>query len=259
MRLFRDFPTGFLFLAAFLFLTGPVSLHAEKTLWEKASMLFSFNYNWQPGSTHIHINYLEDDDTVKSREDIYIESWIEEEELEHDVVKAVKDGKDITIWRQGVAPRGAGTKQKSGANYGDNPLNPLFQDRVTYEDTGEVFYMEGKKTRRFSYRLSHSDGTTTTGSFWLETETGIPLKMTATLEPLPWFLKSFYFENYYHYEDDTTWYSKRMFAKGEAWFILFSKRFEATLYFDDYFRNFYMEMDKRYQEDMKTTPFQKDG
>lgn len=164
-------------------------------------------------------------------------------EVESRIIYASKNGEDITEKRRddtgsGAPFGGGGGDPQSDSPFAGlqmSPFDPLEQARVTVIDTGRSETIDGVQTRIHLFQHSTGGESMTTGTVWLAEETGAPVKLTASIEPLPGFIDVFQMVQMFETDSEGRWYMTRMEFVGEGNILFVRRRLESELEFSEYF------------------------
>lgn len=265
--------------------TGPAappdSVRAVKSahppLWISAVQIFEANKNLVPGRALQEIQELDDKGGVKSRTNVDISIALDKTgTVRSDVVKASKDGKDITAEerkkaaeretkqaerekkeaaKSAKAAKKAGEKDsKDGAgddsgerehsfSMDDSPFNPERQNVVRVAQTKSRETIDGASCVRFEFSYpekakpgSKDKPAMVKGTAWIDETSGRAVKVESTTDPLPKHAKSMRTTLRYGAGADGSWILSRMTFEGHGSFLIFSKRIRGDILFSDYWK-----------------------
>jgi hypothetical protein len=218
------------------------------SLWQRAVVLSEKNEGLIPGSIRMRMQEVDEEGRPKN-DDKYYESWSslslgEDGKVEFETVRAIQDGKDITEEQRA---REEEAKADSGGNDGTHgsesegmdgydPFDPDKQARVSTNLVGAGDLVDGKNTVLYEFAEQGEHGERTTGKAWLEVETGAPVRVEYSVDPLPKRVKHMVMTMDYDYmpPDSLTVRSLSIQATGGIWFI--KKHFHMDMTFGDYWR-----------------------
>jgi hypothetical protein len=256
---------------------APDSTHAaaktQPPLWAQAVKIFEANKDLVPGTVLQKIQELDDDGRVKSESNAEISLALDGEgKIKSDIVKATKDGKDVTAdERKKAAERskkeaekekknkkeadkkaakdsksdGAdGSKERSHSiSSGDNPFNPEMQNDVRVTETNARETVDGRGCVRFGYsypapseKPSKGKPTLFKGTAWIEESTGNPVKIEYTNDPLPKGAKSMLTTLHYGNGTNGSWVVERMEFAASGSFLFIKKRIRGDISLGDYWK-----------------------
>ncbi len=214
-----------------------LKVYSSDELWEKASKIVNSSQNLIPAITETESKILNTKGEVLNTGFFLYENYIDEKGgIKTKLVKAVRDGKDITkeILEEEKIEKRKEKENKKSFELSDfdifNPKEPknLKIQREKEEIIGNKIYVLYK----FTYKI---DKNLIQGRAYIESEEGIPSKIIYTINPLPMGVKSM--ETLTSYEKDEKGYVliKKIETKGNASFLFFKRSFEINIKFRDYF------------------------
>jgi hypothetical protein len=164
-------------------------------------------------------------------------------EIEGRVVFASSDGEDVTDKRQD-SPMATGmfggeaSEEESDSPFAGlqkSPFDPAEQDSVAVVDTGRSDLVDGVQARVHTFRHQTGPESLTIGTAWLSEESGSPLLLVASVEPLPGFIDSFEIVQRFATDAAGRWYMTRMEFNGEGNILFVRRRLESEFQFSEYF------------------------
>jgi hypothetical protein len=245
---------------------------AQPVLWAQAVKIYEANKDLVPGRVLQKIQELDDDGRVKSESNVEIAlSLGGDGAIKSDIVKASKDGKDITAEEQKKADERAkkeaaekkkredaekNAKKKSendsnddskershSISSGDSPFNPELQSDVTVTETNARETIDGRSCVRFEYtypvpaeKPSNKKPAMVKGTAWIEEGTGNPVKIEFTNDPLPKGAKSMLTTMRYGNDENGSWILERMEFEASGSFLFFKKRIRGDIALSDYWK-----------------------
>ena len=230
-------------LAIIFLLFSPKPAIAQD-LWSDAVATYQQHAGLVPGRMVIRFDQYNGRGKLVSAEYSEIEIRVAPNgEIAGTTVYASRDGEDITAERQdgGGAPpfAGSGDGESDGdspfAGLSLSPFDPDEQQRVVVTDTGRSEVLGGTVTRMFRYRHSTSEKFGTTGTVWIDPESGAPVRLTGVIEPLPGYVNEFEMIQEFDVDSDGRWYLARMRFMGEGNILFVRRRIESEFAFGDYF------------------------
>ena len=151
-----------------------------QVLWARAQTLYQATQNWQPSRILSRTDELDDSGKVTDTTQVDVAySAGPQGTVVRKVLAAWKNGQDITADRQKAPPA-----QKMPAI----PFDPAVQSRLTLVP-GPFETRQGRSLVRFDFAVAPRDGDGSRGRVWLDPETGSPVEMSFTLDPLPQFVE----------------------------------------------------------------------
>jgi hypothetical protein len=244
----------------------------QPALWAQAVKIFEANKDLVPGKVLQKIQELDDNGRVKSESNAEVSLALDgEEKIKSDILKASKDGKDVTAEERKKAEErskkeAAKEKKKKDAeknakkdsksdsdgdskershsfSLGDSPFNPERQGDVRVAETNARETIGGRSCVRFGYayparaeKPSKGKPAMVKGTVWIEEGTGYPVKVEFTNDPLPKGAKSMLTTLYYGSANNDQWIIERMEFEASGSFLFFKKRIRGDLAFSDYWK-----------------------
>jgi len=187
--------------ARLLVLSWPLLLFAPSRaiaqadpLWARAVEAAGRAKMWVPGSTAFRLELMDDkgQPTGETQEMWYRLSAGPDGDVVTEVVRSLKNGKDNTAEeREKQEGQERGRRKDRPAqpfSMGDNPLDPEAQDRVEAKPEPGSRTILGRTCVSYGYVMKTKTGRIL-GNVWLARDSGLPLEMTMTLDPLPAFVQ----------------------------------------------------------------------
>jgi hypothetical protein len=222
------------------------------SLWAKAVALYEANANWVPGSVYVHMQEV--DKHGEPKDDRGHEVWTrlylnEEGELEDELVRMLDDGEDVT--EEEKAKREEEEAEREEDDDGDRvtmegyvPFDPEHQDGITIRPGDEEDVVDGRRYAVYEFEDEREnededdddEEMTVKGKVWLDVETGIPLRMVYTTDPLPKRVKKMVTSVTYEYGGPDSWQAKTMSVKATGGILFIKKHFHMNMTFDDHWR-----------------------
>ncbi len=213
-------------------------------LWDRAVDLYDANSDLVPGRMSIRFDQYNGRDELVSSDvnDIEIEVG-PSGEVEGRTTYASRNGEDITEERRdnprsGAPFGGGGGDQQSTSPFAGlqkSPFDPSEQAGVTVIDTGRSETIDGVRTRVHLFQHSTGGENMTTGTAWIAEVTGAPVKLAASIEPLPGYIDRFLLVQMFETDSEGRWYTTRMEFVGEGNILFVRRRLESQLEFSEYF------------------------
>jgi len=163
-----------------------------------------------------------------------------------EVVSAVQDGKDVTEEarradteaRRKAAERrkekkgDAGDTLKLSLDY--HPFSPKIQGQVTARREGEET-LGDRRAAVFSFRHTAPSGKTAlAGRAWVDAETGLPLRVDASPDPLPRLADSMVTRVWFRSGPEGTWLPERAELSGEGGLLFIRRAVKSLVTFSDF-------------------------
>ena len=216
-------------------------------LWQKALKLFSANKDWIPGNIIQRTELFTEQGKPESTHEVWIEyKKDDKEKITSEIVKVIKDSKNVTDeFKKEQSKKQKKKDKEDSASFelNDNPFNPDLQKNVSIKVTNETQRISGKNCTgfEFSQKVEFRENdkkltVTNRGKAWLDKETGYPLKLEYTFDPLPKRMKSIWTIILYEVTPEGNWYAKEMIMDGEAGFLFIKKKFHTLITFNNFWK-----------------------
>ncbi len=160
-----------------------------------------------------------------------------------EVVSAVEDGKDMTQEAKKAEEEGRRRKKANGGkdpddtitiNLGYHPFSPKSQDQVTARRDGSVM-LEGRPAVLYSFSQAAPSGKSAVkGKAWLDPESGAPLQVEASPDPLPRFVSKMTTTVMFEVAPGGQWRPKSSTIRGEGGFLFYHRLVESDVVFSDF-------------------------
>jgi len=219
-------------LAIIALLLCSASLSADP-LWWTAVEVYRANERWVAGRTEIvtvERNRRGEEKNVERR--VFVSQDLNGR-VETRLVFAERNGADIT-----ESEAGDPDENGEGANEGSplpNPFDPDLQPAVSFSRTVGDAELQTSGHAAFAFRMKHEDRTYA-GTVWIDIDTGVPVALEATMDPLPRFVRFLHFEAEFE-NDPKRWYPKQVRFEGAGGFLVVYRHFESTMRFSRYFNH----------------------
>lgn len=233
--------------AILLLLLAPALVLPATPLWERAVELYRSYGDLVPGRMEIRFDQYNGRGKLVATEESEIDIWVDADgEVQSRVIRATKDGEDVTEERRenpraGGPPFGGGPgdsqEDDEGAFAGlqRSPFDPLEQANVRIVDVGPAALVNGVRAQAFEYEHRTGPEAVTRGTAWLSVDTGEPVRLDATVEPLPSFVREFVLRQHFDRDDEGRWIVRELEFDGAGRFLFLERRIESRLVFSDYF------------------------
>ncbi|MFC1800224.1 hypothetical protein ACFL2Z_04880 [Candidatus Eisenbacteria bacterium] len=216
------------------------------SLWLRAVSLSEQSKDLVPGTMESYMQEVDKHGKPKN-EDKYHHSWGklclgEDDEVEYEPVKVIKDGEDITEEEQ-AREREKREKEdeedsESFTSEGYTPFRKGAQDRMSIERLDENDVVDGRDliAYKFVELPDDEDDEEVMGTAWFDPATGVPVKMEYTTAPLPKRVKRMITTMEYTYAAPDTLIVKRMIMDATGGILFIKKHFHVEMTFDEYWR-----------------------
>jgi hypothetical protein len=237
---------------------------AHPALWVQAVRIFELNKNLVPGRVSQKVQELDKNGGVKSETDVDVLFSLDGTgEIKTEIVKASKDGKDITAEERKKADELARKQAEKDAakeqgkkdakddsdehshtfSLSDTPFNPERQNDVRVTETACRDTIDGASCAcyEFSYpekRPADAKGKPAIikGRAWIEESSGRAVKLEYTRDPLPKHVKNMLTTLRYRGEGEGSWVLSRMAFDARGAFLFFGKSIRGDFRFSDYWK-----------------------
>ena len=236
-------------IAGLLFLLLPSLAFPATPLWERAVELYGSYDDLVPGRMEIRFDQYNGRGKLVTTEESEIDIWVDESgEVQSRIVRATKDGDDVTEERRenprsGAPPFGGGPgneEEDGGGAFSGlqrSPFDPLEQTNVRIVDAGPTVILDGVPAQPFEYEHETGPDSITRGTAWLSVETGEPIRVHATIEPLPSFVRDFALRQRFDRDEEGRLIVRELEFDGVGRILFLERRIESRLIFSDYFRS----------------------
>jgi hypothetical protein len=240
---------------AFLLLVAVVlplaARSGEDPLWNKAVALYDDTEDWQPRLISIRSEEYDGRGNLKHEETTVTRQYVSENgSLETELVSVVRDGEDITEERRENPQAGRSFGPPGGAQDGDDGddeesgeafaalfesiFDPAQQEYVSHRRTGRRRRVDGEPAVAYSYSHEPNEEARGEGTAWLHADSGEPLLVESTLDPPIVFVKDFGMV-YRYGTRNGDWRLRSMEFNVSAGVLMFTREFDVTMEFEDYF------------------------
>jgi hypothetical protein len=216
------------------------------SLWEQAVELYGTYSDLTPGRMEIRFDQYNGRGKLVTSEVSEIELWQNGDgELQTRVVSATRNGEDVTEKRRenpgsGAPPFGGSTDNDDDGAFAGlqrSPFDPSEQARVRTTDLGTTALVDGIRAREFSYVHTTGPDSATRGTAWISLDGGVPLRLYATIEPLPGFIDEFALRQRFDTDEQGRWILRELEFDGAGNVLFIRRRIESRLIFSEYFRS----------------------
>jgi len=234
--------------------------------------IFEANKDLVPGKVLQKIQELDDDGRVKSESNAEVSLALDGAgKIKSDIVKASKDGKDVTAaerkkaeerskketareQKKKDAEKNAKKASKSDStedskershsfSMGDSPFNSEIQNDVRIAGTNARETIGARSCLRFGYtypvrteKPSKGKPAMVKGTAWIEESTGNPVKVEFANDPLPKGAKSMLTTLHYESGANGSWIVGKMEFAASGSFLFLKKRIRGDIAFSDYWK-----------------------
>lgn len=220
-------------------------------LWQKALVVYQKNNDLIPNKMEVYSEMLDRQGRPDSVSKYYFNIIVDAQgKTRTELTKAFKDNQDVTLEtnkkmesRDAEQEKSAKKKETLSISMGDTPFNPDQQKNVTARAHAEKQLLFGRMCRRFDFsfkaamgRKDQAENPTWVGKAWLEENSGIPVKLEFSFEPLPKHVSNLWTIYLYEVNAAGDWVLKEITVQGQGGFLFIKKGFRSTTRFNDYRR-----------------------
>lgn len=224
-----------------LIIAAPAGTFAETDIdhdskWTRAVELFSANERWIAGSIYLLSEELKKGGDIKSSETRELRTSVDENSrLRTEIQYVEKNGEDITDEEKKKEQQESTGEDDNGNNGGlPSPFDPEIQDTVTARPTGEYEVINGKRCGVYSFEMAGDEKRSYVGSVWIEEANSVPIKLTASIKPLPLFVR-FITMTVLYTDSPDQWVITDVYFEGAGSFLFVKRHFRTEMQFSDYF------------------------
>ena len=231
----RSIKRASIFLSLF-FLLHPLS---ADELWNRAVRQYTANTNWVAGRTESFSETYNKKGVLRSSERRIVQALPGSQGTETVILYVEKDGKDVTEEERKKAEEGRRRAERNRDEDDSgfpNPFDPERQNAVVFECTGETVRDGDSLLIGYKFQLKTDETTSYVGTVLLDSTSGVPVEIEATMDPLPRFAE-FIRLNVRFRNDGDRWYATRMELEGAGGWLFVYRHFKSVISFTDYFRS----------------------
>jgi hypothetical protein len=221
-------------------------------LWQKALAVFQQNSDLLPHKMEVFSELLDRRGRTDTVSQFYFDIRYDGQgKSRSELTRAFKDGQDISAEAKkrfigsDAPPEKPGAKKRQTFTFSmsDVPFNPERRHLTAARARPETQVLFGRSCRRFdiSFRANSAVKEPAremnwVGMAWLEEESGVPVKLEFSIEPLPKNVNSLW--TIYRYELDAAgdWALREISVQGQGGFLFIKKGFRSTTRFSEYRR-----------------------
>jgi hypothetical protein len=153
------------------------------------------------------------------------------------VVRYLENGKDVTAERrERTAQSGGGPSFWNPSDPRQTPFHPSVQDRVTVRRLETDVFLEGRRCAAYTFEQRLEGKSLAKGTAWLDSGSGMPVRLEATFDPLPMFVHHAEIAVGFAAGDEGAWLVKHFRATGEATFLMIRRAYTMELDLADHWR-----------------------
>ncbi len=233
----------FIILTAMMFFGVYLCAQESKEhLWQKAVGLAAAAEDAKivPGTLYMSTIVKKKDGTVESDSTVKFRTVDKGDELDMELLSAVENGKDVTeeARKKNEEEKKDSKERKDGeplsVSIGDNPFDPGVQKSVKAVYKMDVV-VDGRAASIFTFTEKSPDGKSMLkGRAWLDSTTGMPIKVESTTDPLPDHVEKMTTTTRYKTTQDGLWVPESCLIAGEAGFLWMHFSSETKVQFADF-------------------------
>lgn len=224
-----------------------VGLGAD-TLWDRAVTAYGEHEGLVPGRMLIEFDQYNGRDKLVTSDESVVEIWVDVSgEIQSRVVYATRNGEDVTAERRddpqsGAPPFGGGPGTDDDGDGGAfsglqlSPFAPAEQLNVDVGPAGATEYLGSVLARRYPFTHRTGDDSANVGTAWLDVETGDPVRLELTIEPLPGIVDEFIMVQHFERDPEGRLVVRELEFDGAGHVLFLRRRIESRLIFSEYFR-----------------------
>ncbi len=220
------------------------------SLWLKAAALSDKNHDLVPGLMKMYMQEVDKQGEPKDDEK-YHEVWStlrlgEDGEVKYEMVKTIENGKDVTEEEKAKEEKEKADEKKEGDREdedsesqemeGYNPFDRESQAGISIEALGDGGVVGGRQTFVYEFTDRTEDDVVISGKAWLEEDTGVPVRIEYTPDPLPKRVKRMVTTMEYEHMYPDSLIVKHMIVDVTGGILFIKKHFHMNITFDDYWR-----------------------
>ncbi|HSQ35141.1 MAG TPA: hypothetical protein VLQ89_04035 [Candidatus Binatia bacterium] len=220
-------------------------------LWQKAMDVFRRNSDWFPGKVSVVSEILDRKGRPDSVTELFFDIVFDEKNAARtELTRAFRNHKDVSVemkknlaGRENQDEKDAEKRDRFTVSLADIPFNPEKQQDVTVSAHAEKRLLFGRNCQRFDFTFrtaivqkGRKEDLTWVGMAWLDENSGVPVKLEFSFEPLPRNVQRFWMIYLYDVNATPDWTLKEIRAEGQGGFLFIKKGFRSTTVFSDYRR-----------------------
>lgn len=225
----------------------PTIAHGGDALWAEAVALYSEFGALLPGRMIVSFEQYNGRGNLVSTDRSEIEIWLDDDgEVQSRILSATRDGEDVTEERRddpssGAPPFGGGPgdgeddDENGFAGLQRSPFDPAEQANVTVTSIGAAQVISGVRALPYEFVHETTAETRNRGTAWIAVESGDPVLLEITLDPLPRLVSEFLMRQEYERDGEGRWIVRRLEFSGAGSILFIRRRIESRLVFSDYF------------------------
>ncbi len=210
------------------------------SLWQKAVALITRDSVWEPGLIRSFTKYVDKNGYPKSIESFWCKHTPGAEgQVKKEIIKALKNGKDITEKKQErynrpIDPHDGLSEIALGLD-GTFPFDQNIQAQISSERLElKNPALDCSSAVAFSFTRQMESTAPLTGIAWLDEKTGQPLKLSYAPVPLPGRIKEMNILIFFSATPEGIWRATEINITAMGKFLFFTKRLQNSTTITDY-------------------------
>jgi hypothetical protein len=224
------------------FVSRPRAEAPTDSFWVKAVALAGANDDLVPGLIKMHMQEVDKNGKPKN-EDKYYEAWSTlslgaDGEVQYETVRVIENGEDITESEKAKEQAEDEDEEESESERMEayNPFDPDSQDRISVVPIGSAGIVGGRNTVVYEFTERTEDDVEISGRAWLEIDSGAPVRIEYTPDPLPKRVKSLTTTVEYEHMYPDSLVARHMVVEVTGGFLFIKKHFHMDMTFDRHWR-----------------------
>jgi hypothetical protein len=208
-------------------------------LWEKAVTLMGANRQWVPGLLVTTVSQVSETEPAQQ---IWTRFFLNDSgKVEDQLIRFLEKGVDVTeIRRQKLAESrkksaDSDEKKHSISLSSISPFSPESHEKVRYQRVAQET-QRGFMCDVFEYSQVTEDGDQLVGRSWLDSNTGIPIKVDYTMDPLPRFVKEMHTTILFNSSSPDSLYPIEIIMEGKGGILFLKKEIRTTIQLTEYWQ-----------------------
>lgn len=235
----------FIFILSGIFCAAAFAGEPQDGLWQKAVGFASASKEAKvvPGTFTMSTVVKKKDGTVESTSTLKFRTVDKGDDVDAELISAVEDGKDVTAEarkqneeeKKNAKPKQEGSGEGSvSLSLGEHPFGPEIQKDVKVLFRSQTM-VDGTAASLFTFVQKSGDGKSVTkGRAWLDSSTGMPLKIESATEPLPDHVENMTTTTTFTKTPEGLWVAASSIIAGEGGFLWMHFSSETKVQFSDF-------------------------
>lgn len=215
-----------------LFNSAYAAIHDD--LWQKAVKIAEQNQAWVPGLVVTRTEELGKKDKVKHVEEMQMKLSLGEDGQLAEDVTLFKDGKEVEYVPE--EEEKSDDSEEVSLEISADFWNPDVQKMMTVTVRDQRKDILGKTCVAHDFIQKITEKEHIKGTAWIEENTGIPVEVQFTQNPLPKHVKQMTSTIRYQYISEGDWYPQEILMEASGGFLFIKKKFRITTSFSNYWK-----------------------